>query len=169
MKKKMYLMISMAFILMFAMGCQSAKTNETAGANQPAIASPTTTEKQAYTKNDIIQIFNSGEGYANCILTDCVVVDDHAYGLIGIVQYTDEETNPCNLAFVNEEKLCHPLGLVADASCGIASDSILTYVGEGKVTLSLAEVKTGKIYDYIVEYSKETDSTHFKISSTERK
>ena len=96
-------------------------------------------------------------------------MDDSAYGLIGVVQYADKENNQCNLGFVKEEKWSYPTGIAADGSCAIADDSKLTYLGDGKVALSLVEIKTEKILDFVVEYSAEKGNTNFKVSSNERK
>ena len=96
-------------------------------------------------------------------------MDDSAYGLIGVVQYADKENNQCNLGFVKEEKWSYPTDIAADGSCAIADDSKLTYLGDGKVALSLVEIKTEKILDFVVEYSAEKGNTNFKVSSNERK
>ena len=124
--------------------------------------------KDTITKEDVVQIFSDEESNKDCIVTDCVVAIDLAYGLTGIVQYTDKEGNPSCLAFV-KDSWSHPVKLDAENTLAIADDSVLTYVGNGIVSLSLANRESGTVYDYTVEYSCEGANTNFKMSSIERK
>ena len=123
-----------------------------------------------YTEDDIIRYFKGFSYSQNCVATDCVLTRDNAYGLIGIVQYTDENGNPCNLSFVKDSSFGYPLGLDADGRMTIADDSALSYEGNGTVTLILHENETGQSYEYTVGYSylEENSETHFDVSSKER-
>ena len=95
------------------------------------------------------------------------MAEDSAYGLRGVVQYTNKDGNPCCLAFI-KDSWSSPIGLDADNSTRIANDSVLTYIGNGTVQLSLISRETGIVYDYMVEYSCEGADSNFKVTSTER-
>jgi len=120
------------------------------------------------TKEEVIKIFSNENGNENCIVTDCVIAEDLVYGLIGVVQYTNKDGNPCNLAFVKDD-WSYPVGLDANNIFVIDQKSILTYAGNGLVNLSLENSESGVVYDFTVQYSHEGATTNFKISSSERK
>jgi len=139
----------------------------------PAVSTPTEADAisaMAYTEEDLLRSFSESEYAKGCTATGCVLADDAAYGLMGVVQYTDETGNPCNLSFINQEGYGMPIGLDADGRMAIASDSVLTYIGNGTVTLSLCNPEESKQYDYSVEYSysPEASATNFILSSSER-
>ena len=115
-----------------------------------------------------MQIFTNEKDRGNRVITGCVVADDMAYGLTGIVQYTDKNGNACNLAFV-KDTWSYPIGLDAENLCVIADDSDLTYQGNGIVKLSLKDPGNDVIYDYTVEYSCDDNDTKFIASSSIRK
>lgn len=137
--------------------------------NSPELdASSESVIEKALTKEQIMQIFMNEKRNSNCIITDCVVAEDMAYGLTGVVQYTNEDGNPCYLAFV-KDTWSYPIGLDAENQFVIADDSVLTYQGNGIVTLSLKDPKNNVIYDYTVEYSSNDTDTNFTVSSSPRK
>ncbi|MDD2498488.1 MAG: hypothetical protein PHY90_10245 [Desulfitobacteriaceae bacterium] len=155
----------LALILVWLLaGCSYSRTD---------LSKPTSPETQSVSeektvsKEDVIQIFTNAKDHRDCIVTDCVVAEDSAYGLIGVVQYTNIDGNPCCLAFIKDSWSC-PIGLDADNSTCITNDSVLTYIGNGTVQLSLISRETGIVYDYMVEYSCEGADSNFKVTSTER-
>ena len=142
-----------------------------------------TQEEETITTADVIAVFEAEEGNEFCVVTDCVVTPDGAYGLIGVVQYTDAGGNDCCLAFV-KETYSHPLGLDAENKLNVAEDSVLTYAGDGVVTLTLVQVgvtleqdgvisvlQEAAVYDYTVAYSynEAARETDFVVSAEERK
>lgn len=168
-----------AALLLFALtGCGAETAPSSAAPPSPTLSASTAcvpTEADAtpvtvYTEEDLLRSFKDLEYAKGCTATGCVLADDAAYGLMGIVQYTDETGNACNLSFINQEGYGMPIGLDADGRMAIASDSVLTYAGNGTVTLSLCSPEESKQYDYSVEYSysPEASATNFILSSSER-
>lgn len=155
------------FLLLFTLltGCGQAETAETP---EVAPTPPPVEEPAPPTEADVLAFFTADSHYENCEATDCVLVDDGAYDLIGIVQYTNEYGNPCCLSFVDRDGLCLPVGIAANGDHEIASDSVLIYLGDGAVSLTLAETGTGILLDYVVEFSRLEDDINFKLSSQER-
>lgn len=145
-------------------GCKSTAVDDVI----QEVSSTTSAEETSnanYTEEDIIGIFKDFSYSRGCIVTDCVLAKDNAYGLIGIVQYTDENGSPCNLSFVKDSLVGLPVGLDADGTMSISDDSTLNYAGNGMVSLKLNENETNQNYDYAVEYSSEDNKTHIKVSS----
>lgn len=167
--KKVCILLSIIGLLAMFTSCKSATDDDS-----PLKAFSTSSEASAsnvqYTEDDIIRYFKNFSDSQNCVVTDCVLAQDNAYGLIGIVQYTDENGNPCNLSFVKDTSFGQPVGLDADGLMKIADDSALNYVGNGIVTLTLYENEKNQRYDYTVEYSysEKDNATHFVISSEKK-
>ncbi|MGI6013187.1 MAG: hypothetical protein ACOX7K_02730 [Oscillospiraceae bacterium] len=152
MKKIPYLVIALLIITGL-----SACTKHTVNTAPPSAASQT----KEWTREDVIALFQSHRDCPNYVVTDCVLTPDSAYGLIGVIQYTDENGNPCNLAFVEEDGFYHPVGLDAYNGSVIADDSTLTYMGNGTVTLTLMRKNNGDRYDYTMKYSKDGNGVTF--------
>ena len=167
--KKIWMLLLIIGLIAMVTGCKTAADN---GNPQNISLTPGAVSDSdiQYTEDDIIRYFKSFSYSQNCVATDCVLTQDNAYGLIGIVQYTDENGNPCNLSFVRDSSFGYPVGLDADGRMTIADDSALSYEGSGTVTLTLHEKETGKSYEYTVgySYSQENSETHFDVSSKER-
>jgi len=79
-------------------------------------------EENKITTADVLAVFEAEEENKDCVVTDCVVAPDGAYGLIGVVQYTDVDGNDCYPAFV-KETYSHPLGLDAENKLNVSDDS----------------------------------------------
>ena len=167
--KNHYLILYALLTVIFLAGCKASEPVETVPFSHTKPGVSPMAETRIYTENDIIEIFNAEDGHTGYSSTGCVVVDDSAYELIGIIQYTDDKNNPCNLAFVKEDGWSYPIGVAAEGGFSISEDSVLLYLGNGKVGFSLMESGTQKVFDYTVEYSASGDNTHFEVSSTERK
>lgn len=176
--------------ILFLMGClllagcgDTASDGENQNDQTMTGQDDNTQEEDKITTADVLAVFEAEEKNKDCVVTDCVVTPDGAYGLIGVVQYTDADGNDCCLAFVKED-YSHPLGLDAENKLNVAEDSVLTYVGDGVVTLTLVQVgvtleqdgvisvlQEEAIYDYTVKYSfdEAAGKTDFVVSSEERK
>lgn len=171
---KKVLKVAMLCIIscLFLFACQKSDTSTPATDRVSISSKPTAPTdsvfEKATTKEQVIQIFMNDKNNSDCIITDSAVAEDMAYGLTGVVQYSDENENACNLAFVNDTS-GYPLGLDADNLLVIANDSVLTYQGNGIVTLSLKDPEKDVIYDYTVEYSRNGSNTNFIVSSSARK
>lgn len=171
MKKVLKVTLLCIVVCLFLSACQKNDTNtpETDRveiSSKPDTPSNSVIEK-ALDKEQVMQNFTNEKDNSNRVITDCVVAEDMAYGLTGVVQYTDENGNVCNLAFV-KDTWSYPIGLDAENLYIIADDSVLTYQGNGIVTLSLKNPENDAIYDYTVEYSCNDTDTIFKVSSSER-
>lgn len=152
--------------LLLLAGCNSVGPVETGVYSTSEPDAPSSVTTKTVSEDDILCMFNAE--HPNDSATDCVVADDAAYDLIGIVQFTDDVGNPCNLAFVYKDGWSYPLGVVAEDGFSAPEESALFYLGNGKVTLSFMENETQKIVDYTVGYSTNGSHTHFESSSIER-
>ena len=149
---------------------------------QPPSAQPASTEpvpvvqpvdEKTFSTEDVQQKFLEEPGKENLTVTGCVTTPDGAYGLIGIVRYTDENGNPSWLSFVGDG-WSYPVGLDADGALQVWNNTPLVYKGNGVVSCVFLNPQTEIIYDYTVSYSYTEDEngvghTHFKVESTERK
>ena len=171
MKKMIALLVAVLMVFSIC-ACKKQEVNST---NNTATTDETTssneTEKPvAITLDDVKNVFLNDKNFEDCEITDCVLASDNAYGLTGVIQYTDADGNPSWLAFVDKDT-AHPVGLDADNKLVIKSDSILTYIGNGTVALTLENPKTGEVYDYTMTYSYDeaTNHTSFTAASSTRK
>lgn len=146
----------------------SSPTTDTVSISSKPVTPSDSVLEEVITKEQVMQIFMNDENNSDCIITDCAVAVDMAYGLTGVVQYTDNNGYACNLAFVKDTS-SHPLGLDSNNLLVIANDSVLTYQGNGIVTLSLKDQEKDVIYDYTVEYSCNSTSINFIVSASARK
>ena len=118
--------------------------------------------------------FLSDERFRGCTPLLWTPAEDGAYGLTGVVLYEDSrENNVCNLAFALDTYF-HPLCFAVNEREGqrdfdILEDSQLTYLGEGKVGVSVKRIGTDEIYDYQISYSagaaEGVGNVHFTASS----
>ncbi len=173
MKKLITLLVSVIMILSLA----ACKSKPVSTDNENKVDTPTNTETEVkedeevkITLDDVKAVFFNSDRFEGCEITDCVLTPDNAYGLIGVIQYTNADGNPACFAFVNKD-FAHPVGLDADNNSKIADDSVLTYIGNGVIALSLENVKTGEIYDYTLGYSYDeaNNNTHFESNASIRK
>ena len=147
-------------------GCGQAETAETP---EVAPTPPSVEETAPPTETDVLDFFAADPYYENYEVTDCVLADDGACDLIGVVQYTNEEENPCYYAFVDSDGFCIPVGIGAVGELEIAPGSQLAYLGNGTVSFSVQETTPGgKLLDYEIEFSRLEDGVNFKVSSQER-
>lgn len=116
---------------------------------------------------DILEIFrNSILGDETIVVTDYVYADDGAFGLDGVVQYTDETGTPWKLAFVRDG-VVHPVSQDRGTEHMIASE--LTYLGNGTVQVYVEDTKDGAMYQCSMEYTydSEESDTNFKATSNQ--
>ena len=168
MKKLIVLLMAIVMVL----GLGACKKKELSDANNAPVTDETknNTEEKPIAIDDVKEIFLNDPQLKDFEITDCVLANDKAYGLWGIVQYTDDDGNSTWLAFVNED-YAHPVNLDATGKLVIADNSVLTYIGNGAVVLTLENPSTGDIYDYTMVYSYDENINHvnFTASSNIRK
>lgn len=171
MKKILKVTLLCIVVCLFLSACQKIDSNTPATDKVEILSKPPAPSdfviKKALTKEQVMLIFADEKDNSDYVITDCVVAEDMAYGLTGVVQYTNENGNACCLAFV-KDTWSYPVGLDAENQLVIADDSVLTYQGNGIVTLSLRDPENEVIYDYRVEYSCDDTDTNFKVSSSVR-
>lgn len=121
------------------------------------------------TEQQLLDVFTrsrESESNETCIVTDCVVAADGAYGLDGVVQYADETGAPWKLAFVRDGG-AYPVSQDWSADHVIVSE--LTYMGNGVVQVYIENLNDGTIYSCTMEYSYDEAEklTNFKATSDE--
>lgn len=97
---------------------------------------------------------------SDCTVQDCVLVDDGAYGLVGVVQYSqgDEFTH---FAFVQADGLWQTVGVGAVPS----GESGLEYLGNATVGVTLFNAEKGVSSYTTIEYSNDGEGhVHFVAS-----
>ena len=97
------------------------------------------------------------------IATDCVIATDGAYGLDGVVQYTDESGVPWKLAFIRDG-IAYPVGLAYTEEHFVANG--LTYLGNGAVQVHIENSNSGKIEVCTMEYIYDEEENHTKFRAT---
>ena len=98
--------------------------------------------------------------------TRWVLAEDGAWDLLGVVLYTDEDGDPCWLAFVDEDEVCQAVGFSGEGKFAVTEHSELTYLGGGGVSLDLVDTKTGEAIDYRMYFSRTEDGIHFRAESS---
>ena len=118
-------------------------------------------------KKDIQKIFKeSSTEHKNAVITDYVYADDKAYGLDGVVQYTDETGCLWKLAFVRSG-VVHTVSQEWGKEYQTAGK--LAYVGNGQVQVLLENTEDGSrhLCSLTYSYDPEKKQTHF-VSSSEK-
>ena len=116
---------------------------------------------------DILEIFQKNiSDDETIIITDYVYADDEAYGLDGIVQYTDETGSPWKLAFIRDG-VVHPASQDWGTNYIIASD--LNYLGNGIVQVNIEDTNDGAIYQCSMEYTYDSEENHTNFKATSNK
>ena len=116
---------------------------------------------------DILEIFQKNiSDDETIIVTDYVYADDEAYGLDGIVQYTDETGSPWKLAFIRDG-VVHPTSQDWGTNYIIASD--LNYLGNGIVQVNIEDTNDGAIYQCSMEYTYDSEENHTNFKATSNK
>lgn len=111
------------------------------------------------TEDEVIQLFVQR---AERPVVDCVLADDGAYDLAGVVIYEDDDLSPCNVAFVGLDGYYNPIGLHAE----LTDDIPLTYIGNGVVEFSAIGEGGAEPYRQTVEFSREGDGVNFYSASS---
>ena len=115
--------------------------------------------ERIWTEDDVIQLFEDNKEDKSWEVTDCVVATDFAYDRVGVILYTDEHGQTCNLAFMKEDGSYQRMGIVAS----IAPDSEFVYRGGGQVSLRLEREDKSKPYTCRITFSLEEGEVSFKI------
>lgn len=127
----------------------SGSSQPNASTSQPQADTPQ--EKTTYTETDVQAAFARSDAAENVTLLGCVVAEDQAHNLMGVVQYLDsEDPETCWLGFVSTDGIVHSAGPQAQP----ADDDSLTYLGNGVISMNIIQEETGEPYQYKLSFSK---------------
>ena len=111
-------------------------------------------ENRTYTEADVQAAFARSDKAPNATILDCVVAEDQAMNLMGVVQYLDSrDPKTCWLGFVTIDGFVYSTGPQAKP----ADDDSLTYLGDGTASMNMIQEDTGETYLYKLTISR-TDS-----------
>lgn len=125
---------------------------------QAAIEHFTVYEELDYIRDDSWRTAASAERIFRALesgtVTASVGAPDAAYDLVGVVLFTREDGNACNLAFVHDG-LVNVVCIDADGNNAPAPElGELTYLGSGAVSLAIRDGRDGTAALYTMEYSR---------------
>lgn len=127
--KKIYSILLSVTLLLSLTSCGSQTT--------PAQTSSAAPIQKEWTAAEVRALFLDNSDKAHWTVLDCVAAPDGAYGLAGVVLFTDDQDDPDEqftyTAFLDTEGIPHVSGIQATA----AANPELTYQGDGKVTFQL--------------------------------
>ena len=112
-----------------------------------------------WTKEELLTAFYQ-YAEAGTVIVDCVVIPDSAYGIVGVVQYTEEGETGCWFDFLNASGKPESVGTLTEP----AGEGTLTYAGNDTVTCTLLK-EDGSEYTCTISYfaNPEENSTGFKV------
>jgi len=98
---------------------------------------------------------------AGWTVQDCVLVDDGAYDLVGVVQYSqgDEFTH---FAFVEADGHWQTAAIMAT----VVENGELKYIGDGEITTKLLNEETNEILKFTLQYSNRNNGEIYFVSSS---
>ena len=116
--------------------------------------------EKSWTKEEIHSLFTAA-GYdksPSVTFIDAVVIPDLAYGRVGAVLFTDDETRTVKVMFLDADGN----GQTAGSCAKPCAESELTYCGDGTVSFKL-ETEEGTAYTYWLSLA--IDGSHVKFSA----
>ena len=158
--KKIYSILLSVTLLLSLTSCGSQTT--------PAQTSSAAPIQKEWTAAEVRALFLDNSDKAHWTVLDCVAAPDGAYGLAGVVLFTDDQDDPDEqftyTAFLDTEGIPHVSGIQATA----ATNPELTYQGDGKVTFQLLHETsrtdtslTLDAYTCTMSYEKKAGSIRF--------
>ena len=112
------------------------------------------------TEDELVQLFMQRAGRP---VLDCVLADDGAYDLAGVVIYEDDELSPLCVAFVGFDGYYNRVGIHA----GLTDDLPLTYLGNAVVEFSATGEDDAGPGRFAVEFFRDGDGVNFRIVEDE--
>lgn len=109
------------------------------------------------TRAELISLFDEHKENAEWTVMDCVAVTDLAYDRVGVLLFTDETGESCNVAFMDKNGFYQYVSIDAKIALG----SRLTYLGDGQVTVKLAG-KDGSVYLDKISFTLDGVNVSFK-------
>lgn len=158
-------LLTAACLLCACAPTEPAPSSAGSGSSSPPQASTsqpqadTSQEKTTYTETDVQAAFARSDAAESATLLDCVVAEDQAHNLMGVVQYLNsEDPETCWLGFVTTDGLVHSAGPQAQP----AYDDSLTYLGNGVISMNIIQEETGEPYQYKLSFSKNGIETAYR-------
>lgn len=168
--KKIYPILLSVTLLLSLTSCGSQ--DAPAILSTPAQTSSTTSTQKEWTASEVRALFLDNSDKAHWTVLDCVAAPDGAYGLAGVVLFTDDQDDldePCTYAaFVDADGNKQVVATQAFP----AEDPELTYQGNGTVTFHLLHETdrtdtslTLDAYTHTLSYALDADGgIHFTAS-----
>lgn len=152
-KKSVALILAAALLLIGCSGAEAAENTKTAENTDPSemAASP----QPQWTNEELNTVFLR-ENPAEEVIAS-VPAPDGAYELVGVVMFTDRESENLRLAFMDKNGHCQFCGLEAPPY----SPPELQYLGDGEVKFRFSD-ETGEAQDCVVSFSRDGSDVHFK-------
>lgn len=156
--KRLLVLLSVLCLLLTGCGQTQQETAVTPQEELPEIQQEDL-QQSVIDTNQVIEMFCKTAD-SDCTVQDCVLVNDGAYGLVGVVQYARQD-NFTHFAFVQADGLWHTAGIEAVPS----GEAPLEYLGNGTVGLILFDTEKGTSFYFRLEYSNDgKGNVHFSAS-----
>lgn len=121
-------------------------------------------EKTTYTEADVQAAFQASDRAKNASILDCVVAEDQAYELMGVVQYlSSDQPDFCMVAFVALDGTVYASGPQAQP----AYDNSLTYLGDGAVSFQILTDASEQSQLYQLTFHKDGTKVTFTAVDNE--
>lgn len=107
--------------------------------------------------------FEMNKNHAGFIAEQCVVTEDRAGHLIGVVHYIDTKGTDCNFVFIQDDGVCQYMSL---KNARLDSSVPMVYEGNGTVSFTIYDTITDERVNYRLTYTK-MDGGYCITASTE--
>lgn len=152
-KKSVALILAAALLLVGCSGAEAAENTKTAeDTDSPEMAA---SPQPQWTNEELNTVFLR-ENPAEEVIAS-VPAPDGAYELVGVVMFTDRESENLRLAFMDKNGHCQFCGLEAPPY----SPPELQYLGDGEVKFRFSD-EAGEPQDCVVSFSRDGSDVHFK-------
>ena len=118
-------------------------------------------EKTEWSIQEITSLF-SDNAESDWKMVKCASVYDFAYDRVGVVLYTDSDTEHINIAFIDAEGFMQHCGVEAV----LGENAEFTYHGNGEVTFNVCS-KDGVKYKQKITFSQNNEGINFISESLE--
>lgn len=157
MKRLLLMLLVLCFVLA---GCGQTQQETAAPPLETAADTSEETQEPVTDTDRVVEAFLQTSD-SGCTVQDCVLVDDGAYGLVGVVQYTRQD-GFTHFAFVQADGLWQTAGIEATPS----GETPLEYLGDGVVGLVLFDSEKGASSYFTLEYTNDGEgNVHFVASA----
>lgn len=170
MKKSISLMLCL-ILAVLSVGCNSDKTSHSltmgelekmqAGTKDETYSMEQTEDLKEWSIQEITSLF-SEHAEPDWKLADGISVYDFAYERVGVILYTESDTEYVNIAYMDAEGVMHHCGIEAV----LDENPEFTYHGNGEVTFNVRS-EDGKKYTQKITFSRDRESVNFVSEAIE--